>query len=157
MLFQFQTRRCLWAAWRGARWSCPATSPRPWPRTKCASCSGSRTTPPNQFTLMTREVLTTQYKIHPKQSSRSLEQLQLTSSPWHDHGQNRGTSYILYLPFRGNVQLLQTSVTNVTTVFRIPLVCVQCPPLILLSKEQYCLAESSVPSMKQVGHWDSQG
>ena len=65
-----------------------------------------------------------QYKIHPKQSSRSLEQLQLTSSPWHDHEQNRGTSYILYLPFRGNVQLLQTSVTNVTAVFRIPLVCV---------------------------------
>ena len=56
MLLLFQTRRCLWAAWRGARWSCPATSPRPWRRTKCASSSGSRTTPPNQFTLMTREV-----------------------------------------------------------------------------------------------------
>ena len=67
---------------------------------------------------------TTQYKINPKQSSHSLEQLQLTSSPWHDHGQNRGASYILYLPFWANVQLLQTSVTNVTTVFRIPLVCV---------------------------------
>ena len=56
MLLLFQTRRCLWAAWRGARWSCPATSPRPWRRTKCASSSGSRTTPPNQSTLMTREV-----------------------------------------------------------------------------------------------------
>ena len=67
---------------------------------------------------------TTQYKINPKQSSHSLEQLQLTSSPWQDHGQNRGASYILYLPFLANVQLLQTSVTNVTTVFRIPLVCV---------------------------------
>ena len=125
MLLLFQTRRCQWAAWRGARWSCPATSPRPWRRTKCASSSGSRTTPPNQSTLMTREVQLNIKSIpnNPHthlNNSNSLRHPDKTTDRTGEHL----TFHISYLPFWANVQLLQTSVTNVTTVFRIPLVCV---------------------------------
>ena len=99
---------------------------------------------------------TTQYKINPKQSSHSLEQLQLTSSPWQDHGQNRGASYISYIfTILGQCSTSPNICDKYHNSFQdSPRLC---PPLILLSKEQYCLAESSVPSMKQVGHWDSQG